>query len=74
MECWTDVFNAYLSKSNKAMPLEPEEFKNLIYKWVTETQEGQMARSSNHVGFIGEDLVYTKIKSRSKGGPQDPYA
>jgi len=46
----------------------------LVYKWATEDATGQTARSSGSVGFIGEDLTYTKIYSRSKGSPEDPYA
>ena len=74
VNCWTAQFATYLSSVDKTRPLEPEDFKAEIKTWTTETLEGQTARSSGALGFIGEDLVYTKIGSRSKGVPQDPYA
>jgi hypothetical protein len=56
------------------MPLEPLDFKELIYKWATEVQVGQTIRSSGTIGFVGKDLVYMKVHSKSKGNPRDPYA
>jgi hypothetical protein len=77
MSCWTVEFNEYLlatqSSGKQSMPLEPEDFKELVYKWATEEQIGQTARASNSVGFVGKDLVYMKVYSKSKGGPRDPY-
>ena len=71
VNCWTDQFQTYLSglDTPKTMPLEPEDFKASIKTWTTETLEGQTARSSGSLGFVGEDLVYTKVQSRSKGRP-----
>ena len=56
------------------MPLEPEDLKELVYKWASEDETGQTARSTNSVSFIGKDLVYMKVFSKSKGKPRDPYA
>jgi hypothetical protein len=72
-DCWTTEFNEYLAPLGKSLPLDPEEFKTLVYQWATTEQAGQTARSSNLIGFVGEKLVYTKIYSKSKGGPRDPY-
>ena len=40
VRCWTTDFAAYLATLDKQMPLEPEEFKELIYKWATEVPTG----------------------------------
>ena len=78
MNCWTAEFNEYLLATQvvgkQSMPLEPDNFKELVYKWATEEQNGQTAKASNSVGFVGNDLVYMKVYSRSKGEPRDPYS